>query len=88
MSGLAADKTQNNHHPHADAKHAIGDIKSRPMVLTIVDINKIPDQPVVINPVIKISAYPCGKERQDNVNNFMLYFGEEKNRKNSYQGND
>lgn len=80
-------KAGNNPQSNSDAKHAVCDVERRPMMLTVINIDKVTHEAIIKYSVIKIAANTGGKESESNVNQSLPGPAEEENRKNRYQRN-
>ncbi len=81
-------KVGDNEHCHGNAKQAVCDVKRRPVVVAIIDIDEITHESIVEHSVVEVSGYARGEHRQDNQHQRLADAAEQEYRNDYYQGDN
>ena len=71
LSRLLNKEGRNNQQRDPNAKQAVRDVESRPVIAAPVDVDEVSHRAIVKKPVIEISANAGGEKAQSDMNQFL-----------------
>ena len=77
----ASEQARDNQQCYADTEHTVCEVKRRPVVSAVINVDKIPHQAVIKNSVVEIAANTGCEQSESNVKQSLAGSAEKKERK-------